>query len=120
MSKLWGIVISNKYVYVGQKVNDVFGPNPTQDVGPGGWLTVAAGSKPGSAGLLLHPSPVGALVAGVADAQLLVGGTGVDLADVVLKLDDVEQNWNIFFSYSCIVWLLKVSIKYQTNSTIQS
>ena len=28
MSKLWGIVISNKYVYVGQKVNDVFGPNP--------------------------------------------------------------------------------------------
>ena len=55
---------------------------------------MAAGSKPGRAGLPLHPTPAGALVAGVADAQFLVGGPGVDLTNVVLELDDVEQNWN--------------------------
>jgi hypothetical protein len=54
---------------------------------------VAAGSESGGAGPLLHAAAAGALVARVAHAQLLVDGAGRDLADVVRKLDDVEQDW---------------------------
>ncbi len=67
-------------------------------------LTVAAGAESGSAGPPLHPSPVGALVAGVADAKLLVSRAGSDLADVILELDDVEQNWKkICRFFECLI-----------------
>ena len=57
-----------------------------------GFLTMATSSESGCTRLPLHSAATGALVTSVADAQLLVGRPGRDLANVVFELDDVEQN----------------------------